>query len=151
MKRTTARLVHLSSWSVTLTGVLLFYALHLFEEEDEFGPIPHEWQSEFQGAHIATAVLFLIAFGSILSIHVAPKLRSKSRRGWLSGWPLFLGVLVAIPSGYLLQIVSDPDWLEGSRCTHLYSSGVMLVFYALHQVNLRRKRRLKSKPAQATT
>jgi hypothetical protein len=100
------------TFGLTGSGAAWLMAQNLFATTTDFGPLAPPWAARVLAIHGGVAMLFLIAVGAWLPLHVAPRLRRGA--GLVSG--IFqLGLLAALTiTGYglyyLAQETTRPTW-----------------------------------------
>lgn len=99
------RLAAAQQWSIylltgllTLSGVLWLWFHHFVRLPGEFGPQIHPLEPWWLKVHGVSAAAFLVAFGSVLPLHVRSAWRNRRNR--VSG-TIFLSVTVLLASSGL--------------------------------------------------
>ena len=121
-----------------ITGTAWWVLHHWFQVDGEFGPAPHPAEAWLIRLHGAAAMLALILFGSLLTLHVKPAwLARRNRR---SGGLLFaLNTLLAL-TGYALYYAGGELLRSFASYTHLALGLTLPVLLILHIVLGRRNR-----------
>lgn len=133
MNRLEARLLHITTALVTLSGGVYALLHYLLKPIDPFSVVNHPLEPHMMSLHILTAPVLILLIGVILHSHILFKLGTGARGGRRSGIYLIPIFVVMVLSGYLLQVFT------GSGNTLLFwmhlSSGVAWAsLYLAHQI-----------------
>lgn len=132
MTRSVVRFVHVATLLVASTGLVYGWMCYFAVSEDEFAIVNHPWQPELQHAHVLVAPVFVFALGWIWPQHVWRSIRSGRRSHRKSGLLLATLVVPMIASGYFIQISTDELWRTTWIWTHVVTSVLWVLGYALH-------------------
>ncbi|MBI4444293.1 MAG: hypothetical protein HY645_00170 [Acidobacteria bacterium] len=132
MSRWESWILHLSMMLVTVSGVAYFWAKYLVKASDPFSVINHPLQPFFLKLHLISAPFLLFIVGILFSSHIAKKLSGGTPSNKRSGIVSLVTFPLMVFSGYLLQIFSDPLFLQISVLTHIASSALFIVAYSIH-------------------
>ena len=138
-------LSHVSTFLVTVSGVLYLWMKYLMETDDPFSLVNHPWQPAMLSLHVMVAPVLVFVVGLMVQSHIQKKLRSGASSNRGSGLASMVTLPVMIVSGYMLQVVTAPWVASLTLALHLLSSSVFVVTYLTHQVvsyQLSRKLRL---------
>lgn len=130
--------VLLTTAATVLTGVGYFWAKYLVRSPDPWAVINHPLQPWLLKAHILVAPLLVFAVGLIALRHIWRHLRSGNRGGRRSGLAMALGFGPMVVSGYLVQAVTAPGWLQALAIAHIVLGVVYAIGFVIHQVVLAR-------------
>lgn len=146
MRKSEARITHLSVLLAAVSG-FVYGALRYFgETEDEFGPVAHSWLPTLHTAHVVTVPLFVFALGMLWQHHIVHKLRSGAKARRTTGVILLSQAIPMIATGYLLQVTIDEVWRE----TWIWAHGITSTLFSLvFVVHLLVRVRPTIKPSQA--
>lgn len=155
MKRSTARLVHLSTLGIVLTGAAWAWMAYLWTpgaEPDDLELLlewtgVHEWLPATRTLHLFAAPVAVFAVGAIWFTHVAPRLFKPWKRR-LTGTVLALLMGPMVLSGIALQTAASPEARELWVWVHGVSSAVWTAAYLGHLLMPRRSRPQASAPDQ---
>lgn len=131
MLRLNYKFTHLAAYCTLLHGCIYGVYKYFFQIETEYGIRPHPQQEIWQTIHILLSPLLIFAFGLLWQNHIV-KMYEKALMKRKSGISLVITMLVMIFSGYLVQVVYQPDWQKYSAYLHI---GISLVFgfaYIIH-------------------
>ncbi len=126
--------LHLLTVGISVSGLLYFWMKYLLAAQDPFSVVNHPWQSAMLEIHLLLAPLIVFLLGMIVHSHVARKLRSKTRSGRRTGVLSLIAFPIMALSGYVLQILSNPAWINAMVVVHLAGSGLFMVSYATHWI-----------------
>jgi len=140
--------VWLGSLLTAVTGAGYFWAKYLVRPADPWAVINHPLQPWLLKLHILVAAYLVFAVGLVALRHVWAHLRSGVTRGRRTGVSVALAVGPMVVTGYLIQAVTGPAWLEVLAITHLVTGGVYTVGLGLHQLVLHRRARPASGEAR---
>jgi hypothetical protein len=120
--------------AVAATGFVYLWMKYFQENTDPFAVVNHPWQPAMLSLHVVASPAFILMFGIILHSHVMKKLRASRLPNRRSGY-LSLGTFVVmLTSGYLLQVSSNEQWLQGFVILHIASGALFSVIYVAHLV-----------------
>jgi thiamine biosynthesis lipoprotein len=135
-------LLHLSTATLTITGLVYAWMHYLMKPSDPFSVVNHPWEPHFLSTHILVAPLLVLGFGFILHSHVLFKISAGARTARKSGLILIPLFAVMVISGYLLQVIVS-DFRKALVWIHLGSGAVWFVFYLAHQIASYAQRRAR--------
>lgn len=124
------------------TGLGLFWAKYLTETDDPWAVINHPLQPWFLKAHILVVPLFIFAIGAVSLRHFWLHWANGVLHGRTSGALAALAVAPLILTGYLLQVITHEFLLSVIAITHIVLGIVFFGGILLHQVFVRRRRRV---------
>ena len=119
---------------VTVTGLAYLYMKFFMQTDDPFAIVNHPWQSSTLAAHVIVAPLLMLFFGMLLRSHTLKKLASPVPGNRRTGWMSLISFGSMAFSGYLLQVVTSPAWIEVLVVTHIATSLIFAVGYMVHLV-----------------
>jgi hypothetical protein len=134
------RLLIWSSVATGITGLVYFWMDRMLEPISEFAAINHPLQPLVLKAHILVAPLLVFALGIIGLDHIWKYLRGTMHRARRSGVAGTWMIVPMVATGYLIQAVTAPLWLEVLGWTHVATGVVYLGALAVHQLVVRRLR-----------
>lgn len=129
--------IWVSSFLVTVTGVVYLGMKYLLTEPDGFSIVRHPLQPLVLKLHIITAPLLIFAIGAVAVRHIWRHLLSGSHQGRFTGWSAALTTVPMVFTGYLLQAFSSERWLQVLAVAHIATGIVFGVGLLLHQVMVR--------------
>ena len=119
---------------VTLTG-LAYLGMKLFmESDDPFALVNHPWQPTMLSLHVVAAPVLVLFFGMIFRSHTLKKLQSHLASNRRTGWMTLTSFSGMALSGYLLQVVTVPAWLDALVWIHVGASLIFVTGYSVHVV-----------------
>ena len=127
-------LSHISTFLVTLSGLAYFWMKYAMRTDDPFSIVNHPWQTSMIGLHVLVAPMLVFVVGLMVQSHIQKKLRSRSKSNRSSGLLSMATLPLMIASGYMLQVVTAPLLANVVLGTHLVSSSIFVITYAMHQV-----------------
>lgn len=133
-------LVLLSSVATGVTGLVYLWMDRMLEPMGEFAAINHPLQPFVLKAHILVAPVLVFALGVIGVDHIWRYFRGTMHRARRSGVSATWVIVPMVVTGYLIQAVTAPLWLEGLAWTHIATSVFYLGALAAHQLAVRRLR-----------
>ncbi len=136
-------LVWVTSVLTAVTGIGYFWTKYLVQNPDPFSVINHPLEPWLLKAHIVISPFLLLALGSILVRHVWKHFSLGALLGRRSGLMAGFVFLPMAVSGYFIQSVTHPRWLQALSISHIVFSAVFLAGLSIHQlvVQLREGRR----------
>ncbi len=137
MTRSEAWLNHAANLLVGGTGLVYAWMLYLAVPADDFAVVNHPLQPAFHTAHIVAAPLLVFGCGLVFRRHVWARVRSGYPHRRKTGLVLFLLLGPMILSGYLLQVSVEDVWRVTWRWTHVATSLLWVLGYAVHQFSRR--------------
>jgi len=143
--------VLITAAATALTGVGLFWTKYLVISNDPWSVVNHPLQPLLLKAHILAAPGLVFALGMIAFRHIWQHYRAGLRLGRRSGIITALVTVPMVVSGYLIQAVTAPTWLEIVVIVHLVTSGVFLLGLAAHQVAMLRSEALNGSAGRRPT
>lgn len=150
MNRLESRLLHITTYVLTLTGVVYAIMHYLIKSKDPFSVVNHPWEPHMLTAHILVAPLLILIIGSILHSHILYKLQTKARIARQSGIVLIFLFLLMVSSGYLLQVITG-EFRKSLVWIHLGSGLLWFIFYVSHQIaSLKLRRIIRSAEPDST-
>ena len=96
--------------------------------------VNHPLQPWFLKAHILVSPFLLLAVGMILTRHVWKHFQNRITWGRNSGILAALLFLPMVVTGYLIQSVTSPGWLEALAIGHIVAGCLYLVGLGAHQI-----------------
>ncbi len=126
---------HFANAVVGVSGLAYAWVRYFGTPTDEFSVVNHPWQPFFQQLHLVLAPVLVFSLGVVWNSHALKKLMSPGRRP--TGLALLGAAMPMVLSGYLIQIVVDPDWRRSWVILHVSSSVFWLVAYMWHLANRR--------------
>ncbi len=148
MSRFEAWFLHLSTFCVSVTGVIYAYMHYVLKPIDPFSVINHPWEPYMMAVHIVTAPALILAGGLIVHSHILWKLRNGARIARKTGILLIPVFAIMVLSGYLLQVITAP-WRSVLVGIHLSSGILWFGAYIAHQIASLRFRRSMNAQADA--
>ncbi len=97
---------------VTLTGLAYLVMKVFMESDDPFALVNHPWQPTMLSLHVVAAPILVLFFGMIFRSHTLKKLQSHLASNRRTGWTTLTSFGSMALSGYLLQVVTVPAWLD---------------------------------------
>lgn len=134
MKRWERWTFNILSLVVAVTGFVYLWMKYLLEQDDPFALVNHPWQNAMLDVHVVASPLFILISGIVLNSHIMKKLRSTARPNRRTGLTSLVTFAAMVGSGYLLQVVSSPGWLQALVVLHVASGVVFSAAYATHLV-----------------
>ncbi len=127
--------VHVCVALTALTGIVFAWMKYFMKPAaDEFSVVNHPLQPYMLAAHVVIAPFLVFGFGWLYSNHVRPKLAFDERRNRGTGLWLIAAILPMTLSAYLLQISTAEATRKAMAAAHWISSGMFLLFYAVHLI-----------------
>jgi hypothetical protein len=148
MNRFEVWILHLSTFLVSLTGLVYAYMHYEMKAADPFSVINHPLEPYMMALHILTAPALILAAGLIVHSHILWKLKNGSRIARKTGILLIPVFAVMVLSGYLLQVITA-SWRSILVGTHLISGVLWFGAYVGHQIASLRFRRSMNSQADA--
>ena len=157
-------------WSTSVatfvTGVIYLGMKYLMVSDDPLAVVNHPWQPAMLKLHILVAPLLVFSIGLVTVRHVWRHLRSKTREGRRSGLLTVVVLGPMIVSGYLIQTITEEDWLRTMAIVHIglglaYGLGLLAHQFAAgaskartarageRRIRKRRRRGQRAKTAQS--
>lgn len=128
------RSFNVASAIVTITGLAYLYMKFFMQTDDPFAVVNHPWQPSMLGAHLIAAPVLMLFFGMLFRSHTLKKIASPLRANRRTGWTSLTSFGSMALSGYLLQIVTSPAWIDALVVIHIVTSLVFTVGYVVHLV-----------------
>ena len=128
------RSFNVASAVVTVTGLVYLYMKFFMQTDDPFAIVNHPWQPSMLAAHVIAAPLLVLMFGMLFRSHTLKKIASPVRANRRTGWTSLVSFGSMAFSGYLLQVVTSPAWLDALVVLHIVTSLVFAVAYVIHLV-----------------
>ncbi len=119
---------------VAATGMAYFWMKYLVTSDDPFAVINHPWEPAMLSLHVLAAPVFIVFFGMLFRSHTLRKITSPNPANRRTGWTSLLSFSAMALSGYLLQIASNPTWLNPLIWFHVATSSLFVVGYTGHLV-----------------
>ncbi len=119
---------------VTLTGLAYLVMKVFMESDDPFALVNHPWQPTMLSLHVVAAPILVLFFGMIFRSHTLTKLQSHLASNRRTGWTTLTSFGSMALSGYLLQVVTVPAWLDALVWVHVAASLIFVVGYSVHLV-----------------
>jgi hypothetical protein len=136
-----SRLLQITTFVLTLTGVLYAIMHYLIQSKDPFSVVNHPWEPYMLTAHILTAPLLILIIGAILHSHILYKLQTRARIARQSGIVLIFLFLFMVSSGYLLQVITG-EFRKSLVWIHLGTGLLWFIFYVAHLIASLKLRRI---------
>ena len=128
------RSFNVASAVVTVTGLAYLYMKFFMQTDDPFAIVNHPWQPSMLAAHVIAAPLLVLMFGMLFRSHTLKKIASPVRANRRTGWTSLISFGSMALSGYLLQVVTSPAWLDALVAIHIVTSLVFAVGSVIHLV-----------------
>lgn len=125
--------VWITTVATAVTGIALGWMGWVLEPPDPWAVVNHPLQPAVLKAHIIAAPLLVFAVGMITLRHVWNHFRSRIPWARRSGISTALAVAPMVLTGYLIQVVTHPGWLEAMAIGHVVVGLLYLGGLALHQ------------------
>jgi len=152
MKRWETRLFHVSTISVSVSGIVYFWMKYLMKNDDPFSVLNHPWQPGVFSLHVISAPALVFVVGLAVQSHIRAKLTSGGRSNRRSGVASMLTLPLMIVSGYFLQVVVSPFLTQVMLVLHLSSATVFVATYGAHQiVTLRLRKSLRERARRSVS
>jgi hypothetical protein len=135
--RRTAWFLHLSTLLVGVSGLVFAWMLYVLEPTDPYALVSHARQPDVQHLHVLTAPLLVFGCGILWTGHIWARIRSGHQGRRRTGIALTALLAPMILSGYLLQVSVDESMRELWIVTHVATSCLWLLVYAVHQFSPR--------------
>jgi hypothetical protein len=122
----------------------LFWMKHMMESDDPWAVINHQLQPWILKAHILVVPALVFVLGLIATRHIWPHARTGLRSGLRSG---IITALVSVPmivSGYLIQAITEPDWLNWIAIVHIATGFLFAGGFAVHRLRVLFRQRTKN-------
>ena len=119
---------------VTITGLAYLYMKYFMQTDDPFAVVNHPWQPSTLGAHLIAAPILMLFFGMLFRSHTLKKIASPIRSNRRTGWTSLISFGSMALSGYLLQVVTSPAWIDALVVIHIVTSLIFAVGYVVHLV-----------------
>lgn len=117
---------YLTAYFSAYSGFLLLF---FFRKPPDFYPA---WKQAILKTHIFSVATWLFLCGMLFSIHVIPQLKSRITVGRKSGiWLIVLLALMSL-SGYAIQVLPTPAWIDLSRFAHLFAGIGFTALFGAH-------------------
>jgi hypothetical protein len=127
--------------ATTATGVVYFWMKYLVHGDDPWAVINHPLQGVILKAHIVAAPSLVFAVGLITARHIWVHYRQGLPLGRRSGTLTALVTMPMVITGYLIQTITHPIWLNGIALSHIGLGFVFAVGLAVHFSIVRRRAR----------
>lgn len=124
--------VLLASAATVLTGAAYLWVKYLVQPTEPWAVINHPSQPWLLKAHILVSPLLVFAVGAIAVRHVWQHFRRGTPRGRRSGVAAAAVFAPMVVTGYLVQSVTAPGWVQAMAWTHIGTSVVFSVGVAAH-------------------
>jgi len=134
MKRWEHRSFNIIGVVVAATGVLYLYMKHFMHSDDPFAIVNHPWQPTLLSAHVVSAPFFVLLFGMIFRSHTLRKLQSPVPSNRRTGWTSLVSFASMAVSGYFLQVMTSPAWIDAMVLIHITTSLLFVGGYLVHLV-----------------
>lgn len=119
---------------VTVTGLVYLYMKYFMQTDDPFALVNHPWQSSMLALHVIAAPVLVLFFGMLFRSHTLKKIASPVRANRRTGWTSLLSFSSMALSGYLLQVVTSPAWIDALVVIHIATSLLFAIGYVVHLV-----------------
>ena len=138
--------LYVSTAVAPVSGVVYFVMKRFMTPADPWAVINHPLEPWMLKLHILSAPLMLFAVGLITTQHIWRSLKSSLPTGRKTGVTTALLFGPMVLTGYLIQVVTTPLWLDVLGWTHLALGLVCAVGIFAHRTVVGgRKRRRKRK------
>lgn len=134
-------LLYVSTAVATVSGVVYFVMKRFMTPADPWAVINHPLEPWMLKLHILSAPVMLFAVGLITAQHIWRSLKSSLPTGRVTGVTAALVFGPLVISGYLIQTVSTPLWLDILGWTHLALGLVCAAAVFGHRVAVHGRRR----------
>ena len=128
------RSFNVASVIVAVTGFVYLYMKFFMQTDDPFAIVNHPWQSSMLSMHVIAAPFLVLLFGVLFRSHTIEKIMSGVRTNRRTGWTSLLSFSSMALSGYFLQVVTSPTWIDALILIHIATSVVFVVGYMIHLV-----------------
>jgi hypothetical protein len=132
-----------SSLAVGVSGIVYAWMKYFMTSPDPYAVVHHPWQPFVLKLHIVSAPVLVFAVGLVFTRHIWKQWRSGLAAGRASGLSIVLTVVPMVLSGYLIQTVTQENWLFWLVAVHLTTGAAYLVGFTTHQVSLTIRERKK--------
>jgi hypothetical protein len=135
----------LVSFGILFASGLLFLYFRDFatKSDDAFSVVSSPWQTWMLKLHILVAPIFVFWTGWISITHTMNQLKRKTKRGRKTGLINIGLLMIAIMSGYIIQIITHELGLMIASNLHLYISAGCFLLVLIHQVISKKKLKKK--------
>ena len=123
-----------STLAVSLTGFGFTWTRYFAATDDPWAVVNHPLEPWLLKLHVISAPLFVFAVGLVTTRHILPHLRSGTPAGRRTGLVMVWTIVPMVATGYLLQVLTVPDWLLPLAVGHIVVGVVFLVGFLLHRV-----------------
>jgi hypothetical protein len=129
---------HVTTLLVGLSGLFYLWMKYFMVTDDPFAVVNHPLQPVVLDLHLLAAPLLVFCFGLMFESHIQRKLRAGTPANRKSGVTAAITFGIMTLSGYALQVTAIEAFSRAALVLHLFSSGVFLLSYLIHQaVNFR--------------
>ncbi len=133
-------------WSVWTTsaatiasGAVYLWMKYFMVSDEPYAVINHPLQPLVLKIHILVSPLLVFALGLIALKHVAEHLRRKVKAGRRSGLLLAVSAAPMVVSGYLIQVLTDEQWLRIAALAHIVTGTLFALGAAAHWAAMLRR------------
>ncbi len=133
MNRWHSWLSHLFTIVVGTSGIAYLWMKYFVKTDDPFAIVNHPLQPFMLDLHVFAAPVLVFLFGLMFESHIQRKLKNGSPSNRRSGVIAAMTFAVMGITGYLLQVIVNPGLMRAALVLHLFSSGVFLLSYIVHQ------------------
>lgn len=134
-----------SSLATALTGGVYWWMKNRMQPVTEWAVVNHPLQPWVLKAHIVVAPVLVFAVGVISVDHIWKHYRTRVRIGRGSGLTMAWILAPMILSGYLIQAVTLPGWLDALVWIHVGTGALYAVAVLWHHLVFRRRRRVRAR------
>lgn len=134
-----------SSLATTLTGGVYWWMKNRMDPVTEWAVVNHPLQPWVLKAHIVVAPVLVFAVGVISVDHIWKQYQSRVRIGRSSGLTMAWILAPMILSGYLIQAVTLPGWLDALVLVHVVTGALYAMAVLWHHLVFRRRRRVRAR------
>ncbi len=134
-------------WSVWTTsaatiasGAVYLWMKYFMVSDEPYAVINHPLQPWVLKIHILVSPLLVFALGLIALKHVAAHLRRKVKGGRRSGLLLAASAGPMVVSGYLIQVLTNEQWLRIAALTHILTGTLFALGAAAHWAAMLRRK-----------
>lgn len=135
----------LTTGATALTGIGLFWTKYLIRNDDPWTVINHPLQPWLLKAHILVVPALVFFLGLIATRHIWPHAKAGLQSGRSSGIITALVTVPMIMSGYLIQAITQPDWLKAMAGVHIVTGFLFSIGFTVHRLRVSWRQRAGGK------
>jgi len=124
----------ISFFILLVTGVIFVYFRDFAPKSDDPFIVSTPWQSWMISLHVVAAPIFIFWLGWISITHTMNRLNRRMKRGKRTGLINVGLLMIAVMSGYLIQVITHEKILIVTSNLHLYISLTAFILVLVHQV-----------------